>query len=128
MRRANLAILIGSTCLFVGTCNASEQLLKPFTQASTVNDFALECQHPAKKSNGPERNKLCVRYVNAAVQQVALAKKAPECWAAIDEGQAAPGPIMDVLFYLAAQPIERDRKLASALKSVITDVAVKACK
>jgi len=48
--------------------------LRPFTLNSTVNDFALECQHPIKKSHGPQRSALCISYVNAAVLQVALAK------------------------------------------------------
>jgi hypothetical protein len=102
--------------------------LKPFSLQSTVNDFALECQHPIKKSHGPERNALCVTYINAAVLQIALTKRSPQCWAELESGKAAPGPIMDVLFYIATQPEQRNRPLASELRSVVIDVAAKACK
>ena len=107
---------------------AAQSDLRPFTLTSSVNDFALECQHPAKKSYGPQRNALCVSYINAAVLQIALAKGSPKCWAEIQEGKAAPGPIMDVLFYIASQPEQRNRPLASELRSVVVEVAAKACK
>jgi hypothetical protein len=102
--------------------------LRPFTHESTVNDFALECQHPIKKSHGSQRVALCVSYINAAVMQIALTKRSPQCWAELEAGKAAPGPVMDVLFYLASQPGEGKKPLASELRAVVTEVAAKACK
>lgn len=107
---------------------AAQELLKPFTAESTVNDFALQCQHPIKKSYGPHRIALCVTYINSAVQQIALAKRSPKCWAELEAGNAAPGPIMDVLFHIAGEPEQGRRQLASELRSVVVDVAAKACR
>lgn len=102
--------------------------LKPFTAESTVSDFALECQQPVKKSHGPQRVSLCITYINSAVQQIALAKRSPECWAELEAGKAAPGPIMDALFYSATQREQRLRPLADELRSIVVEVAAKACK
>lgn len=107
---------------------AAQDGLRPFTSNSTVNDFALECQHPIKKSYGPQRLALCITYINAAVLQIALAKRSPKCWSELEGGNVAPGPIMDALFYIASQPGQGKRELASELRSVVVDVAATACK
>jgi hypothetical protein len=120
-------VLAISSCMG-GAPALAQEALKPFTFQSTVNDFALECQHPIKKTHGLQRNALCVSYINSAVLQIALAKRSPECWADLEAGKAAPGPIMDVLFYIAAQPEQRTRQLATELRTVVTEVAAKACK
>ena len=102
--------------------------LKPFSHESTVGDFALECQHPIKKSHPNERVALCVTHINSAVQQVALTKRSPECWNEIEGGKAAPGPLMDVLFFLASQPDGRSKKLDSELRNIVVELAATSCK
>lgn len=102
--------------------------LKPFSHESTVGEFALECQHPIKKSHPNERVALCVTYINSAVQQVALTKRSLECWNEIEKGKAAPGPLMDVLFFLASQPDGRSKALGSELHTIIIELAATACK
>lgn len=123
-RHFALTLLLGASA----SALAAQVDLKPFVPESTVNDFALDCQHPIKKSHGPQRLALCISYINAAVQQIALAKRSPQCWAELEAGKAAPGPIMDVLFYMATQPDQRNRQLASELRTVVVEVAAKACK
>ena len=102
--------------------------LKPFSGESTIGEFSLECQHPIKKSHPNERFALCITYINSAVQQVALAKRSLECWNEIKRGEAAPGPLMDVLFFLASQPDGHRKPLASELRTIIVEIAAKSCK
>lgn len=102
--------------------------LKAFSHESTIGEFALECQHPIKKSHSNERFALCVTYINSAVQQVALTKRSLECWNEIERGAAAPGPLMEVLFFLASQPDNRSKALSSELRTIIVELAAKSCK
>ena len=102
--------------------------LKPFSHKSTIGEFALECQHPIKKSHPHERFALCVTYINSAVLQVALTKRSLECWDEIERGEAAPGPLMDVLFFRASQPDSHRKALGSELRTIIVELAAKSCK
>ena len=102
--------------------------LKPFFHESTIGEFALECQHPIKKSHPNERLALCMTYINSAVQQVALTKRSLECWDEIERGKAAPGPIMDVLFFLASLPDSHSKALGSELRTIIVELAATSCK
>ena len=112
----------------VGPTSFAQEALTPFTPESTVGDFAMECQHPIKKSHATERLALCVSYINSAVQQVGWTKKTPECWKDIEAGAAAPGPLMDVLYFIASQPDGRHKLLSYELHTVIVEVAAKSCR
>lgn len=113
---------------FIALSAHSQDALQPITAKSTITEFSLQCQHPAMKSHPAERLSLCLTYVSSAVHQIALAKRSPKCWHEIDEGAAAPGPLMDVMFYLATQPNEKSRAVGEAIRETVVEVAAKSCK
>lgn len=92
----------------------------------TVNAYAVQCQHPAMKSQPAERLRVCVDYINAVKQSVGAATRTPECWQDLEK-HAMPGAIQDVLFYLATQPEERRRALAPSTRDVVL-LAAKRCR
>lgn len=130
MKRGQIKLIRPIIALFLTMMESSsfaQEALTPFTHESTVGDFAMECQHPVKKSHSTERVALCISYINSAVQQVALAKKSPACWNEIEAGATAPGPLMDILYFIASQPDGRSKPLSNELRTVIVEVAAKSC-
>lgn len=98
------------------------------TSKTTVAEFALECQHPAKKSRPEERLNLCLTFISSAVHQIALAKRSPKCWQEIESGMASPMALSDALFFLATQPADKNRPVGEALREIVIEVAAKSCK
>jgi len=101
---------------------------KAITSKTTVAEFALECQHPAMKGRPEERLNLCLTFLSSSVYQIALAKQSPKCWQEVEAGKASPMALSDALFYLATRPEDKSRPVGEALREVVTEVAVKACK
>ena len=93
------------------------------TNKTTTAQFALECQHPALKSNPDERTQICIKFLQDVAQRVAMRKKAPECWKAIETGTASPMVLADVLFADALDPQRRNDQAADAAALVATIVA-----
>lgn len=98
------------------------------TSKTTVAEFALECQHPAKKGRPEERLNLCLTFLSTSVHQIALAKRSPKCWQEIESGMASPMALSDALFYLATQPADKNRQVGEALREIVIEVAAKSCK
>ena len=108
----------------IATLAAPEKFLA-LRPKMTVNDFALQCQHPAMKSEPDARFAGCISYVVAVVEQAAVVKPSAACKRSVSE-RIFPGAIMDALFHLATQPDSRNMPLADAAREIVL-VAHKAC-
>lgn len=86
------------------------------TANSTVSEFALQCQHPALKSNPDQRIALCVDQVKQARERVASKKGTYECWKQLDSLSFLP--IFDAMFYLAISTKDAKNPSGSALEEV----------
>lgn len=118
--------LIAAALLAVSLTAIAVDLADTLGSNSTVNDFALQCQHPGMKSEPSQRIKMCINYIDSAKQQVGELKRTPECWKSLDD-KASPMAVSDVMFYLAAQPDERLVMAKKALSEIII-IAAPECK
>lgn len=84
----------------------------------TVNDYALQCQHPVMKSEPDSRFAACTDYVVAAAEQAVVVSGNEACRKSVTEG-LFPGGIMESLFYLATQPEAKEGALADAARLVV---------
>lgn len=121
MKKILIVVLIS----FFVSVNAAD-MVATLGSNSTVNDFALQCQHPAMKSNSDQRMKMCIAYIDSVKQQVGGSKRTTECWKSLDD-KASPMAVSDGMFYLATQPDERLAMAKKALSEIII-LAAPECK
>jgi hypothetical protein len=126
--RKNRAAL--SVACLLWTAGASSQSPPPgvpiLADSMTVAEYAAECQHSGKKPNPAARNRACVDYIKMVQAAVWRAKQTAACDKALRE-DGAPGPIMDVLFYMAVSPETRHLQLGRAAADAVL-LQAQACK
>lgn len=84
----------------------------------TVNDYALQCQHPVMKSEPDSRFAACIAYVVSAAEQAVVVNGNEACRKSVAE-RLFPGGIMESLYYLATQPDAKDLPLANATRLAV---------
>jgi hypothetical protein len=92
----------------------------------TVGEFALECQHPAKKASPASRLSACVSYLNAALGQIQLATKSEACRTEIES--LPPLAVADALYALGNDPETRDIALSEAAAFIVNESMTKSCR
>lgn len=100
--------------------------LKHINGSMTINEFALQCQHPAHKTEPQARGEACIDYAKIVSDSIGKVNRTPECWADL-EAQAFPGALLESIFYLAAISSEKKKPLATVSRQVVLTVA-KNCK
>ena len=117
-------------CLALVGVSAFAQPADPAVEASLGPDakvwqFALQCQHPAMKSNSDARVTSCVNYVRRVAAAVSAAKNTDACREAI--GKVRPMVVLDAMFYGATQQNLKDER-AWDLAMEVVQVGVPTCK
>jgi hypothetical protein len=106
----------------------AEELPQSLTMKTTVGEFALACQHSGLKTHSDMRLYMCASYLLGTGYQIAMSKKSPECWEAIETGAASLSRTGELLFHLATLPDQRGRQVGEAARQVIVEVTAKQCK
>lgn len=106
-------------------CAAVQAQVPVINGALTVNDFAMQCQHPRMKSNPDARIDACFGWVRSSIESVGQANRTPECWEDLEH--VIPLVTSDLLFHMATLPDERRRPLTPATREAIL-VGAKRCR
>lgn len=96
------ALVLFLCCLLRSSSALAADGFRPLTEKSTVNDFALQCQHPGLKSNPDQRITACADELRRAREKVGNKKRSHECWTQLEKVSFIP--IFDAMFSLAATP------------------------
>ena len=96
------------------------------SNGSTVNDFAIYCQHPAQKTNPELRSSTCIGFIESVKNEVATRNKTTRCYDALTE-KAGPMVVADVLYADALDQKRRSVNAAKAIREVIS-IAAPECK
>lgn len=120
------AVLLITAVAAIPHGNALAASIGPVTGAMTAAEFAVQCQHPGQKSNPKERLRVCVEFIDAAIQAVGLANRHESCLKDLAE-RADPASLMEVVFYVAMQPAERRRSITAVVREAVL-LAAKSCR
>lgn len=103
---------------------ATNVVAAPLSQNTTVGQFAIECQHPASKTDPDARLRRCMDFVNVQRLKVMERQKSIACVEALNN--TPPGALAETVFAMAMEKEHRSKPADSALLALIV-ISTPAC-